>query len=106
MTRMRVGERSSIPGRLTLLFGFCLLVGCAAAALTSYLGGSPLVVFLVGIALGLSAIALSLSTALAPSLALLEALSDGVDGWRNGDFSLVQRVHDKIDLFRGEDQWR
>jgi two-component system nitrogen regulation sensor histidine kinase NtrY len=88
MTHNRRGRRFSIPGRLTLLFGVSLAAAAGAASLASYLGAPPLWVFLSAMLLGLPTAAFTLSTALGPSLTLLEALSDGVDGWRSGDFSL------------------
>lgn len=86
--RHRRALRSSIPGRLTLLLLLPLTVGAGAAALASAAGASPWMVFLVGCGVGFPLAAVLLSRALAPSLALLEALSDGVDSWLSRDFSL------------------
>ncbi|MBZ0114237.1 MAG: HAMP domain-containing protein [Thermoanaerobaculia bacterium] len=97
MSRFRPLQHFSIPGRLILLFALPLLAAGIAAALASRWGASPSMVFLLVVGVGLSFAAVAVSRALAPSLALLEALGDGIDGWQSGDFSLRLAADDRRD---------
>ena len=97
MTRLRPSHRFSVAGRLSLLFCFPLLAAAGAGALAARLEATPPTVFAISCLAGLPTALFVISRALKPSLRLLEALSDGVDGWRSGDFSLRLAVGDRPD---------
>ncbi|MEE8524999.1 MAG: ATP-binding protein [Thermoanaerobaculia bacterium] len=81
-------RRFSLAGKLGLLFGLLLAVTAALAAGVSALGASPTVIWLITVALGLPLGLFLVSRFLRPSLRVLAALEDGVEGFRARDFSL------------------
>ncbi len=80
--------RFSLAGKLALLFGLLLAIAAAIAASASALGASPKVIWLATVVAGLPVGLLLISWFLRPSLRVLAALEDGVEGFRAQDFSL------------------
>jgi len=80
--------RFSLAGKLGLLFGLLLAVSAGIAAAASAWGLSPTMVWAVTVAVGLPVGLFLVSRFLRPSLRVLAALEDGVEGFRAQDFSL------------------
>jgi two-component system, NtrC family, nitrogen regulation sensor histidine kinase NtrY len=84
--------------RVTLAFLAALLAAAGVAAAAARWLGSPPLVFLATLALGLPLGAWILSFVLKPASRVLEALRDGVAGFRDRDFSLHLAVDRRDEL--------
>src|SRR5438045_1344701 len=101
---MQTGRgRLSLAGKLALLVGADVVVTAVAAALVVRVLPRPSLVFLVATAAGLAFAMWSLGAALASATRTLQALTDGVRGFRDQDFSLrlsVRRTDELGELVR------
>jgi two-component system nitrogen regulation sensor histidine kinase NtrY len=86
--RQRRAPRFSVTGKLSLLFGACLLLGATTGAALSAFGLPPLVVWSGAMLIGLPGGLIALRALFRQPLRVLEALDNGIEGFRSGDFSV------------------
>lgn len=82
------GLRFSLEGKLASIVGLALLVGMIAMAIATDWLGSPWLALLIASPLIMGVAVYFLHRLLAPLNSVLQALTDGVSGLSDGDFSL------------------
>ena len=81
-------RRFSVPGKLSLITLALLLVGAAAAAAATAAGAAPWLVLFTSLAVAVPLSLAAWSWMFRTPERVLQALEDGVQGFRAGDFSL------------------